>query len=178
MRLVFEHHKPVFLSAVYPGLDFDAACIYFLRLIQIVCLAVFLEIFRSDTCHVHQTQILISVAVNILSHIQILGKGMGNQASVRTVLKPHLFECSVECGMSAVIRPVCVDDLELCQRRIPVFILHVICLYSLYISRAHRKAHILSVLLESFRAEFPESVYNSHVLRSCRLHFQILRLFL
>ena len=137
-----------------------------------------LEVLRADACHVHEAEILVSVAIHVFSDVEVLCKGLRHESAVRAVIEADFFERRVERGMSAVVRPVCVDDFELCQGRVSALIARIIFLHEFYIFRAHRKAHLFSVVFEIRFSHRPEAFYHRDVFRHGRLHLQILRLFI
>ena len=64
-----------------------------------------------------------------------------------------------------MIRPVGINNLQLCQRWVTFFVFSVVFLYKRDVGPAHGKAHLAAVSLQGFRAKISKALYPLNVCR-------------
>ena len=105
--LVLKEQQPGFFLAVDIHGHLDGAGVDLVGFVQLVHLALLLELFGCDGAQVHQADGLR--AAQILAGLEIVVPGVLEQL----VLERNAVDDGIECRMSAVIGPVGVDHLDL-----------------------------------------------------------------
>ena len=146
MCLILEHEDIVFRLSVnfYPY--FDRACIDLFRLIKVCKLAVLLKLLAGDGTDIHEADRLLAdpLAVNIFSCCKIILIclfDLGRELVI--TFKLDVCEVCKECRVTAVIRPVGIENTDLGNRWNSSLLFEEI-LNELYVSKAHCKSHGLS----------------------------------
>ena len=168
MGLVLKEKQPVFLAFFCLYLDLNAASVDFLRFVQIFQLSLCFQIFGEDGSHIHETDGLRPS--QFLPHVEIFLVGIRKQF----VRKGNVVYGSQKCGMSAMIRPIGVDQLYFRNRRLAVFCREVF-LTELYIIDIHGKTSFLDKLRKLCLGHGSKSPNRLHRLRQIVFHFQGLK---
>ena len=176
MGLVFEHDEPRLVPAVHVRGDDDGAGVDLVGSVEVVELAHPAQRLCAERRHIHQRDILLARAVNVLArfHIQLVG-GLDRRGEP-AVVKRDLVDGGEEGRVAAVIRPIGVDGAQLGHARVALFGVAEIIAAEAEILRAHCHAHARHHLAERLVAHLRKAFDNRHVGRHVGLHFQRLRL--
>ena len=164
--LVLEHEEPVLILPVHIHRDADAARIDLLRFVEIVELSLRTQRLHADDSDVHQCHIaLLAVPIEQLAVIHVGLIGLKNRHGKEAVFDIHGVDCRGKRRVTAVIRPVGVDDTQLRDRRGTVLRIAEILLHKCEIFLAHRKTVLLVKAFELTARELIELRENLHVHR-------------
>ena len=172
MRLVLEHQQPVLRPAVHIDLDLDRAGVDLLRFVKILEHSGLFQIFRGDGSHIHQRDILVPRAVYKLALFKIIVKGFLNII----VADPYLVDCGEEGRMAAVIRPIGIDQTNLGNGGIALFLIFEIALTELYVVKIHRQRIFFKECAQLILAHADEALDRLHRGRNIELFGQSLGL--
>ena len=159
MCLVLEHEDIIFRLAVYFNPYLNGTCIDLFRFIKIVKFSFFLELLACKSSNVHETNGLFgdSVSVNFFSVGEIaLISSLDLCREFIITFELDICKVSKECCMTAVVRPVCIKNPDLCNCRNSSLLFEEI-LNELDVSKAHCKAHSLSQSFKLIIGHFKEA---------------------
>jgi len=137
VRLVLEQEQPILVGSVHVDLHLHGAGVHLFRFVEVFHLAVRLQVFRADGAHVHQADGL-PVAAKLLTDGQVLVECLLHDL----VVDFDVVEYGAERGMTAVVRPIRVDDFDFGNRGIAL-LADEILLAELQVGKIHRKAAVL-----------------------------------
>ena len=133
MGFIFKEYKPLlcFLigSVIHLHRNHNRAGIDFIGLFHIVQFAVFFQLSHCHQSQIHQAdELIFSSCKNLFSGIQITLVGGFDGRTIITLPKLHICQLCGEGGMTAVVRPVCIQHSDFRHGRISLFILFKILL--------------------------------------------------
>ena len=162
---VFEQQQPFFHSIFHFYVDFDCASVDFFGFIQFVQLALLFQEFCHDSTHIHQVDGFCSADGFSCFQIFVIS------ALQQCVFEFHAVDGCQECGMTAVIRPVCINHFDFCDGRISVFALEIRLTY-FDVVQIHCQTLICYKLCQCSFVHFAETVQCCHGSRNVIYHFQ------
>ena len=163
VRFVLEHHQPFFRLAVNIGLHHNTAGIYFLGLVQIVQFSLTAQGFHADDSNIHQCHIAVFPDIEHIPVVKILRISLGNSRRIVAILYLHFVNSRSKSGMTAMIRPVSINNPELRNRRRTFFRIAEVNLTVSQISQAHGKATFLPKVLQTFGVETVKIFQDFHL---------------
>ena len=169
MGLILEEQEPRLAYAVNVNVDLNGAGIDLLRFVKLIEFAVGSEILNSNRCNIHKADGLSSA--KLLADADVLVIGLLKQL----ILELNVINNGQEGGVTAVIRPVCIDHTYLGDGRLASFRLKVI-LTEGDIVGVHSQAVLLDKLLEAFFVQRKEAVKGSYGSRDLIVSLEGLRL--
>ena len=173
VRLVLEHHEPVFLLAADVRLDLDAAGVDLLRFVEILEQALLAELLHADDREIHERDLARRrLAVDAVAILEVLiVRGLQRRAEI-AVLDIHHVDGRRERRVAAVVGPVGIDDAQLRDRRRAVLRVAEIRLAELQILEAHGEAHLVHERLQSGVVETVELLEHLDVRGRRHLHLE------
>ena len=133
--LVLEHEEPVLILPVHIHLDAHGTGVYLLGFIQILELALRLELTGTDGGNIHQSNRLVLSAKSL----PCIYVGVIALPDVICFYIHIVYLCK-ECGVTAVIGPVCVDHAHFGNGGITLFRISEIVTAEPQIIKIHGKA--------------------------------------
>ena len=181
VRLILEEHQPFFrlraISVIHFHRNDDGAGIDLLGFLHIRKLSFLLQLTHSRQRQIHQAdELVLPSREKLLSGIQIALIGLFDGLAVIAVLKFHILQLCGEGGMTAVVRPVCIQHPDLRHGRIPVLLSRKIILYMLKIPEGHRQSKGIVQRLQLRFRKVRKAVQHLYVLRLFVNSFQRIRL--
>ncbi len=145
MGLVLEEDQPLLglraVSVIHFDGDHDGAGVVLVRLFLVREPSVRLELLHAHGRKIHQAHIfVISSLVEFLSRVEIAQVGGFDDISVIAVLEFHVAQLGGESGVTAVIRPVGVENTDLGDRRVSVLCSGKIFLNEQKVIKSHGEA--------------------------------------
>ena len=150
---VLEHQNPVFFSACNVYLDFHRTSIDFFAFVQIVQLAVCLELLHCQCCHIHEGNRL-GISAQFVADVQVSVIGFLNIRSTDF----NLFNIGGECGVTAVVRPVSVNHPDFRDGWVTVFGILEIILTELDVIQIHCQTVFPNECIQLFLGAVAESM--------------------
>ena len=161
MRFILEHQQPVFVLTVYFCCYVDRTGIDLFGFIQFRKLSSAFQHLGTDCGEIHQClRSLCVLAVDFITQTEIPVISTFDLL----VVNSNVLQMRREGRMTAVVRPVCINDTDLGDRRITFLLITEVCLQEGQIIHVHGKTQIFK---QSFSACFIESdkaVYRIHVI--------------
>ena len=147
---IFEQQQPFLCFAFYINVDFYCTSVDFFGFIQTIQFAFFFQEFRCDCTNIHQVDGFCSADGFSCSQIFVI-----------RILQQFIFEFDavdgcVECCMTAVIRPVCIDHFDFCDGRISVFAQEVVLAY-FDVVQIHCQTHVFHKFIQTSFVQFDEA---------------------
>ena len=147
---IFEQQQPFLCFAFHINVDFYSTSIDFFGFIQTIQFAFFFQQFCSDSANIHQVDGFCSA-----------DGFSGCQVFIVSILQQFVFKLDavdgcIECCMTAMIGPVCIDHFDFCDGRISVFTQEVVLAY-FDIIQIHRQAHIFHHSIQTCFIQFDEA---------------------
>ena len=139
MCLILKEQQPILLLTLNVDLDLNSTSVYLLRLIKLGKLSVCLKISGCNSCNIHKIDGLGSSKLASDSNVLIV------RLLKKLVLKLNAVDGGKEGGMTAVIRPIRIDHLDLSYSRISVLGTKIVAAES-YIIKIHSKSVIVNEL--------------------------------
>ena len=149
--LVLEKEEPRLFFTVGFNLDFYCTSVDLFRFVELVELSDAAEIFCSQGTDVHQVNRLC--AAELLSGFDIVVIRILQQL----VLKGNAVNGCEECGMTAVVRPICINHADFGDGRVTLFADKVI-LTECDVVLVHSKTVILYKIGKFTLCQFAEAV--------------------
>ena len=177
MGFVLEHNQPVLVFAINVGIDNDAAGINLVRLVQVLQLALLPESLHADNSQVHQGNIPFLTCIQILAVSQVLLVGILNRLAVIPLLNIHQINGGSKGGMTAMVRPVGINNPDFGNGRLTLLSIPEILLAELQILKAHSKAAAIHELLQCCLIHLVKALQHLYISRCLELHVQGIRLF-
>ena len=171
VRLVLELEKP-FLCSHLPlivhdvHIHEDAAGIVLLADLHIVKQAFCLEVAGSHSGHIHKIHTFV-LASEFLTDLHIKIERAVDFFLEERLLDIDILEFCRECGVTAMVAPICIEDTELGLRRVTSFSLEIIHHFAEVIS-IHRQPHLLAIRSKLILCQSGKSLKNRH-----RSHFRL-----
>ena len=178
MCLVLKIHQP-FLCLCSSILICDihwnhnTAGIDLLALLLIVKLALLLQFSHRHQSKIHKTdKFILSALKDLLAVRKIFLICFFHRLFPVTILKCNLCKLCRESGMAAVIRPIGIQNPNLCHGRISLFLIFKILLNMKKILKGHRQIQRTIQLLKRFLLHLHKSVKNCHICRLFKFRYQ------
>ena len=111
--LVLKLPQPLLGLAVHRYRYFNGAGVDLLALVQIVRLALGLQIFGADAGHIHQANVFVFAGIQGAAHIQVQAQGVLYCSGVLAFLHGDLVQLGRKGGVAAVVGPVGVNHFQL-----------------------------------------------------------------
>ena len=127
MCFVFEHQKPffygislpaVFVSILAVNVNKNGTGVYFFGKFNIIKLSVFFEILCANNRHIHKCYRSVGGSINFGVHIGVVFKRLLKAVLKITVFNFYFFKPCIECCMTTMVGPVCVQNAYFCLGRI------------------------------------------------------------
>ena len=170
VRLVLEHEEPVLILPVYIHGNMDAARVDLLRHIEIVQLALRTQCLHPDHGKIHQRHIALFIRVECLAVVRVLLIRLHDRQGEKAILDGHRVDRRGKRRMTAVIRPIRVDDAQLRDRRRAALRRAEVLLHKSEILLAHGKAVGSVKTCQFFARKCVELRQHLHIPRHRRLH--------
>ena len=140
VRLIFKVDEPLlFLSVHIDGND-DRAGIDLVGLFLIIKLSFFFELLRTENGEIHQADELVAAPpVHLVVICEISLEGIFDRSAHIAIPELHVLKLRGEGRVAAVIRPVCIEDTDLRDRRIPLLCILKISADEFEIRKCHGK---------------------------------------
>ena len=146
MCFVFEHQQPFFAGTIIQfNIDFNAASVDFFTFVQVFKFACTFEIFGTNSCQVHQSKRSVFVWIQFFFDSQIFFVG----SFYCFVFDSYFVKDCVECCMTAVVRPVCVNHTQFCKCRIAFFLVFEVILTESQVICVHSKTVLFDKIAKS-----------------------------
>ena len=151
---VLEHEQPFLEAAVHFDIHIDAAGIVLLADFHVVELADAAEISSADGGHIHEIQAL-AFAAKFLAESEVEFECSVDFLLGEGVLDPVFLEFRGECGVAAMVAPICIEDSELGLVGLAAFFGEVLDHFSEVVG-IHCQAHLAAICLILSRLHFRE----------------------
>ena len=151
---VLEHEQPFLEAAVHFDIHIDAAGIVFLADFHVVEFADAAEISSADGGHVHEVQAL-AFAAKFLAESEVEFQCSVDFLLGEGVLDPVFLEFRGECGVAAMVAPICIEDPELGLVGLAAFFGEVLDHFSEVVG-IHCQTHLAAICLIFRRLHFRE----------------------
>ena len=176
VRLVLEHDEPIFLLAADVRLDDDAAGVDLLGLVEVIEQALLAQRLGADDGDVHQRDRAVRrLAVERIAVFLVLAVGSRQCWGEVAILDCDIVDGRRERRVTAVVRPVRVNDAQLRDSRRAVFRIAEVFLAELEVLEAHREAARIHERMQLFFAHRIERGQHLDIGRLCRDHVERLR---
>ena len=143
---ILEHQQPILLFTIHINLDLDRTCVDFFRFIQIIEFSCLFENLCTDCTKIHQSdRLFLTTCIDDLSVFQIVIIHF----LYIFIFDADVFQNRIECCMTAVITPVCINHLDFCNSRITLFFIAEVSLQECDIRKIHRKTMISQECFQS-----------------------------
>ena len=174
--LILEVDQPLFFFAVHINRNNDTAGIDLIRFFLICKFTFRFQFFHCHQSKIHQAdKFVIAIFVKYFSVCKIFFVSLNDWFFVIAFIKLHIGKLCGECGMTAVIGPVCIKYTDLCHGRITFFFVFKVILDVLEILEGHCKIQrIIQCFKVCFRHIF-ESVKDFDIFRFREYSNQCLR---
>ena len=170
MGFIFEEEEPFFFDAIDIDRDDDSAGVDFFRFVEIVELAGRFQFFDGNGRHIHEGLRFLAVQVfpgRLIRFISALDRRREG-----AIFKGNISEFGHERRVTAVVRPVRIDDADFCNRRIAFFFIPEVGLDKFQIVEAHSQAHVRRQFFQSSVVHGVKTVDDGNVSRFFPRHFQ------
>ena len=138
VSFILKVYQPLLSNTVDFHRNHNTAGINLVRNLQILQFSLCPKLLHSQKSQIHQAdKFIVAAFVKNLPISQILIVGFLNWRFIKTVRNLNLLQLCGEGGMTAVIRPVGIQNTNLCYRRIAVLLLRIIFLNMLKIPESH-----------------------------------------
>ena len=122
MGLVLKAYEPLFGNSVNFNGYHDGACVNLVGFFLVLKLAFFFQFTHSHESEVHKAyELVVSALKNLFSGIKVALVGGLDGSLVVTIFEGYVLKLGRESGMSAVIRPVSIENANLGHGRVSVF---------------------------------------------------------
>ena len=172
VRLVLEHEEPVLIFSVYIHGNMDAARVDLLRHIEIVQLALRTQCLHPDHSEIHQRHIALFIRVECLAVVRVLLIRLHDRQGEKAILDGHRVDRRGKRRMTAVIRPIRVDDAQLRDRRCAALRRAEVLLHKSEILLAHGKTVGSVKTCQLLTRKCVELRQHLHIPRHRRLHLE------
>ena len=176
MRLVLEHDEPFLILAIHIDVHDDAAGVDFLGLVEILELALTAQRLHADDREVHERDLTLLAAVDVLAIGEILLVGRRERGGEIALLDVHHIDGRRERRVTAMVGPVGIDDAQLRNRRGAALRIAEIALAELQVLEAHRETALVHEGVQAGLVKRVEILQHRHVLRLLVGDIQRLRL--
>ena len=163
VRLVLEHHEPIFFLAVNLHRHNDAARVDLIRSVEIFQKPLLTQRLHADAREIHQGDVRLLSRMNLFAVEHVELHCLRKHRRVFAVAKVHLVDDRRERRMAAVVRPIRVDDAKLRDRRLTLLRRGEILLAELQILQTHGKAALFQQISERRHIHAAESRKRLHV---------------
>ena len=177
MCLVLELKEPLLSGHLSLVVNDVYIYIYAARIVlfadlHVVQKALCLEVTGAYRGHVHEVQALV-LAAKLLSDLHVQIEGTVDLFLKERILDIDVLKLCSECGMTAVVTPVCIEDTELSLIWIAAFSLEVLHHLTKVVC-IHCKAHLPAIWSKLFLCQRCESLKHRHrrnlwLLQGCKL---------
>ena len=164
--LVLEEEQPVLILAVDVALDLHGAGVDFLRLVEVLQDALLFQFLGTDGGQVHHAAGLI-LAAKVGAHCHIAVEGLLHHG----IVDLDVVQNGSEGGVAAVVRPVCVDHLDLGDGRVALLRAEIL-LAELDVAQVHGEALLVDELFQACLIQLVEAVQHLHFGGDGILHLQ------
>ena len=173
---VLEVDQPLFFFSVHIHRYHDTAGIDLIGLFLVCKFAFCFQFLHCHKSQIHQAdKFVITAFVHVLMGIQIFFVCFFDWSLIVAFIKLHAGKLCGECGMTAVVRPVCIQNTDLCHRRITFLFFVKIILDVLEILECHGKVQRIVQFFQISLSHILESVKYLHILRIREYSYQCLR---
>ena len=155
--LVLEEKKPIFFLAVDLGLDLNGTSVYFIAFVEVVKLTGLLKVLCTDGGKVHKGYLLVLANVELSSLVKIVAVGFCD-ILVCDLSIGYLGE---EGGMTAVVRPVGIDETKLGDSGIAMLGVTEVSLAELNIVIVHCKRILADEIAKALIVKTDKTVESS-----------------
>ena len=163
VRLILEHHEPIFFLAVNLHRHDDAARVDLIGSIEIFQKPLLTQRLHADARKIHQGDIRLLSRMNLLAVEHVELHCLRKHRCVFAVAEVHLVDDRRKRRMAAVIRPIRVDDAKLRDRRLTLLRRGKILLAELQILQTHGKAALFQQISERRHIHAAESRKRLHI---------------
>ena len=170
MGFIFEEEKPFFFDAIDIDRDNDGAGVDFFRFVEVIEFTGCFQFFDGNGRHIHECLWFLAVQVFPRRLIRFISALDGRRKG--PVFKRNICEFCHERRVTAVIRPIGVDDADFCNRRIAFFFIPEVSLDEFQIVKAHSQAHVRRQFFQSSVVHGVKTVDDGNVSRFFPRHFQ------
>ena len=177
MCLILEEYKPLLFLSINLNRNNNGACIDLIGLLHIIQFAGFLELTHCEKCNIHQrNKLVVSSGKHLLMCCIIFLISLLDRLLVITLIKRNILKLCKKCGMTAVVRPICIQNTDLCHGRISFLLPCKILLDMKEILECHCQIQRIIQFLKLILRHALESVKNCNICRLIKLLYQCLRL--
>ena len=146
MCFILEHQQPILIFTININLDSYRTGIDFFRFIKIFQLSIFLKSLDANCCKIPQRKWLFCFScVNFFAQIKISIICFLNIF----ILDINIVDNCIECCMTAMIRPVCINHFNFSDSWISLFFILEVILQKLDICKIHSQAIFTSKCFQS-----------------------------
>ena len=157
MCFIFKHQQPVLIFTIHVHCDFNRTCIDFFGFIQVIQLACLFENLCSDCAKIHQCyRLFLTACIDNLSVFEIVIIHF----TYVFIFNIDVFQNRIECCMTAMVAPVCIDDFDFRDSWITLFFILEIALQECDIRKIHRQSMSGKECSESCFIQSSESFQN------------------
>ena len=175
--LILEVDQPLFFFSIHVHRYHDTAGIDLIRLFLICKLAFCFQFLHCHKCKIHQAdKLIVTALIHVLMGIQIFFVCFFDRSLIITFIKLHAGKLCGESSMTAMIRPVGIQNTDLCHGRIAFLFIPEIILDMLEVLECHGEVQRSVQLLQISLSHILESVKNLHILRIREYCYQCFRL--
>ena len=140
MCLILKVDKPLLCYSVYCDRHHDAARIYLIGYFHILELSFLLQLTHCKKCNIHEAyELVISALEDNLSVGKVTIVGINNRLLVISIAEAYILKLRGECGMTTMVRPVCIKNTDFRHGRVTLLLIFEIILYMLKIFKCHGK---------------------------------------
>ena len=160
VRFVLEHYQPILRLAVHVHSDLDRASVDFVRLVEVIEVSLSFQLFRRNRRHVHEAGVLAATSlVKPLENLAVTGE---RRADTRIVgFYRYFIQAREESGVTAVVGPICIDDLDFRQRGIALFRPEIVA-HELKVGVGHREPEAVVKLLQFLVGQVDYTQLDAH----------------
>ena len=127
VRLILEIDEPLFLHPVHIDRDHDGACVNFVGLFLIVQLALRLQLLDAERCQIPEGYIfVIASLIHFVAVREIHLKCILQRLPHIAFFEVDLFQLCLECRVTAMIGPVCIEHTDLRDGRISLLLVPIV----------------------------------------------------
>ena len=175
--LILKVDQPFLFFSIYINRHYNTAGIDLVGLFLILKLAFGFQFLHSHKSKIHQAdEFVVSSLIKDFSVGKISVIGINDRSFIITLIKFHLCKLSGECSMTAMVRPVSIQNTNLGHGRITFLLVLEIVLDMKEILECHSKVQGAVKFLQWCFIHIAEAIENLNIFRVLELCNQCLRL--